>query len=102
MASFSAKTGLTAHAGGGQGSALALTAETNFVTVVASGGDSVKLPTAALGLRIVIFNLGANAMDVFPASGGQIDAAGANTAVSLAAGAKLSYFGQSTTQWRTL
>lgn len=98
---YKGTTTITAHAGGGQGSATALTAEVNYVTVVASSGDSVVLPTAALGLLITIFNLGANPMDVFPASGGQINAAGANTAVSLAAAASLTYYGQSTTQWRT-
>ena len=35
---------LTAHSGGGQGSALALTASLNRVTTVAAAGDSVALP----------------------------------------------------------
>lgn len=96
---YAGGTGITAHAGGGQGSAVALTAEVNFVTTVASSGDSVKLPTAALGLRITVFNQGANATDIFPVSGGQIDALGTNAAYSLSAGSSKSFYGKSSTAW---
>jgi hypothetical protein len=96
---YSGATGITAFAGGGQGSATALTKEVNFVTTVATTGDSVKLPTGALGKKIVVFNQGANAADVFPASGGQIDALGTNTAYSIAAGGSREFYAQTTTQW---
>lgn len=99
---YKGATSLTAHAGGGQASALALTAEQNYVTVCATNLDSVKLPTAALGLQIIVFNLGAASCDVFPASGGAIDALGSNNAFNIAAGASKRFCGQSSTQWRSI
>ncbi len=90
---------LTAFAGGGQASALALTARVSFVTTVASAADSVKLPTAALGKPMTVYNAGANAMDIYPISGGAIDALGTNAPYSLAAGASRDFWGQSATQW---
>ena len=98
---YKGATGITAFAGGGQGSATAISSEVNHVTTVASANDSVKLPTAALGLRIVVFNLGANACNVFPVTGGAIDALGTNAAYSLAAGASREFWGQSSTAWRS-
>ena len=90
---------ITAHAGGGQASATAVTAEVNVVATVASAGDSVKLPVASLGARLLVFNSGANASDVFPASSGAIDALGTNNAYSLAAGASREFYGVSATAW---
>ncbi len=98
---YKAASSLTAHAGGGQSSALALTSELNFVTTVASSGDSVKLPVSALGKRVIVVNDGANAMDIFPASGGTIDALSANAAYSLAAGSVREFLGKSATLWRS-
>src|SRR5262249_51571665 len=54
-----AANALTAHAGGGQGSALALTASINRVTTVATAADSVKLPAALAGQSIVVINAAA-------------------------------------------
>lgn len=92
---------ITAFATGGQASATALTGEVNFVTTVATGGDSVKLPVAFLGERIVIYNDGANAMDIFPVSGSSIDALAANAAYSLASGASREFWGSSATTWKS-
>lgn len=78
-------TGLTAHAGGGQGSALQLAAEFNRVTTVATAGDSVKLPAGVAGMQILVQNDGANSMNVFPASGESIDALSVNTAIAVKA-----------------
>lgn len=90
---------ITAHAGGGQGSATALTTEVNVVATVASANDSVKLPTAAAGLQILVFNAGANAVDVYPATGGAIDALGTNNPYSVAATASRLFVGVSSTAW---
>ncbi len=92
-------TGITAFATGGQANAVALTNEINFVTVCATIGDSVKLPTAGLGVHVLVVNQGANACAVFPATGGNIDGIGLNLAYSLAAGASREFWGQSTTLW---
>lgn len=82
----SAANALTAHVGGGQGSALQLAKQINRVTTVASAGDSVKLPAAVAGYQVTVINAAAaNAMDVFPQTGEIINALSANTALSVAA-----------------
>lgn len=94
-------TGITAFAGGGQGSAVALTRECCFVSTVASANDSVKLPTPAAGMRVVVHNDGANSLNVFPASGHTINALSANTAIAIASTASLEFWGRSATAWRS-
>ncbi len=98
---YSVTTGITAHAGGGQASATALTTEKNFVSTVASANDSVKLPATVAGLEIQVFNLGANACDVYPPSSSAIDALGTNNPYSLAAGSSKRFGAQTSTQWRS-
>lgn len=98
---YKSATSITAFAGGGQGSATALTAETNFVTTVGTAADSVKLITSALGSHQVVFNAGANSVRIFPQSGGAIDALGTNAGYDLAAGSSREFWGQSSTQWRS-
>ncbi len=84
---------LTAHSGGGQGSALALTRQISRVTTVAAGGDSVLLPAAVAGRVVTVINAAAaNAMDVFPASGEVINALPANTALSVVANTTAIFF----------
>jgi hypothetical protein len=82
---------ITAFATGGQGSATQLNQSNNVITTVATTGDSVKLPPVFL-INSVIFvkNDGANAADVFPATGDDLGE-GLNTAVSLASGASISF-----------
>jgi len=82
---------LTAFATGGQGSAVLLDREMNKLTTVATAGDSVKLPPAQAGMVVHIKNRGANAADIFPASGDFLDAALVNIAASLGVGAAITY-----------
>lgn len=95
-------TGITAHAGGGQGSAVALTTRYNVVETVATPGDSVKLPTANGATIVVVKNIGANACDVFPQGGESINKLAADTALSLAADTAKYFFATSSTLWETL
>lgn len=94
---------ITAFATGGQGSATELAWNSAArITTVATTGDSVKLAAAPVANeRIMIRNDGANACDVFPPTGGQINAAGTNTAVSLTAGSTLTIVAFSATQFYT-
>ena len=69
----SARTNITAYAGGGQTNAVLLERDLNMVTVCATGGDSVKLPNAAWGRSIIIGNRGAASLNIFPASGSYIN-----------------------------
>jgi hypothetical protein len=79
---------ITAFATGGQASATQLSAAINRVTVCATGGDSVKLPISSgnTGLTVMVINAGAQSLNVFPSTGDQIDALGANAAKAVAAG----------------
>jgi hypothetical protein len=88
-AGFSTETalnGITAHAGGGQGSATLLTAEINRVTTVATIADSVLMPVSAPGMSVTVTNAATNSMNVFPQSGDAINALGANAAFAVAGG----------------
>jgi hypothetical protein len=97
-------SGLTAHAGGGQGSATALPAMLNRVTTVASAGDSVVLPSAVAGIQgLVVVNATAtNSMNVFPASGDAINALGANAAFAVAAGKAATFYCTNAGQWHSV
>lgn len=82
--------------GATQGTALLLTTEfTIFTTVAASTGARLPAPTDPLapagGDSFFIANNGANALSVYPPTGGAIGTAAANTAVSVAAN-KTAYF----------
>lgn len=90
-------TGLTA-AGTTQGTALAITNQTNeFTTVAASSGGI--LPSPEQGEFIFVANAGANALNVYPASGHSINALAANAAFSLAAGKNAVFWAASATKW---
>lgn len=94
---------ITAHAGGGQGSALQLTTVLNRITVVGTAADSVKLPVAAPGLQITVTNGAAsNSANVFPSTGDQINALGANAAFALAAGKTATFYSTVAGQWHAL
>lgn len=82
MFTESSKDNITAFAGGGQTSAVALTTQTVRVTVVASSGDSVKLPASAPGLELIIINHGANTLQVYGAGTDTIDDVATATGVS--------------------
>lgn len=80
--------GLTAHAGGGQASALLLTAQYNRVDTVTTAADSVKLPPPSyIGQEIeVVNNAAANSMQVFGSGTDTINGVATGTGVAQAAG----------------
>ena len=88
----SSADGLTAHAGGGQGSATAITTMMARFTTVATTADSAILPVGAAGMAITVINAGANSMNVFPDTGSTINGGSANAAVALAAGKTAVFF----------
>lgn len=77
---------ITAHAGGGQANATALTTTINRVATVATAADSVKLPTSAAGMVVTVINSGANACQVFGNNTATINGVASGTGVSLASG----------------
>ena len=95
---------ITAHAGGGQTSAILLTKYFSVITT-ASAADSVKLPLAASFTNKVFatVNTVANnaALAVFPSTGDIIDNNSANASESVAAGT-IAYFWSNGTQWYSI
>ena len=79
-------TGLVANPGGGQANATLLPNDMNIIVTCATAADSARLPPAVPGETVFVANQGAASCNVFPSTGEQIDAAGANTAKALAAG----------------
>lgn len=82
---------LTAHSGGTQAAALALTSKFNVVATVAAVADSVKLPPALVGLAITVVNNGANPMQVFGAGTDTINSVATATGIAQAAGTVVAY-----------
>lgn len=73
---------VVAFAGGGQGSATVLTAQTVRVITVATAGDSVRLPASRPGLELMVINSGANSMQVYGSGSDVIDAVATAIGVS--------------------
>jgi hypothetical protein len=89
-------------AGATQGTATGLVSNINNVTVVAAAADGVRLPTAVAGMRILVRNTDAlDTLKIYPATGGQINALGANAAYSLLAGLTIELMATTATQWYT-
>jgi hypothetical protein len=61
----SAQDNIIATAGGGQGPAYQIVAQTSRITTVATPGDSIMLPPSTPGLELLIINHGANATQVY-------------------------------------
>ncbi len=86
-----ADVAITAFATGGQASAVALKQSYNVLAVVATTGDSIKLPaTFNVNSIVDVKNDGANSADIFPATGDDLGA-GLNTAVAVAAGESVTF-----------
>lgn len=86
-------TGLTATAGGTKALALALPASFNVLSVVATNGDSVLMPTdRQVGDEVIIVNDGAANAQVFGAGTDTIDGVATATGVVLTAAKRCSYY----------
>ena len=90
-------SGLSA-AGSTQGTATAITKQTNEFTTVGSGQGAI-LPSPEQGEFIFVANAGANALSVYPASGHSINALAANASFSLAAGKNAMFWAATATKW---
>lgn len=98
----SVSTGIAAN-GTSLSTATALIRQVNVVSSSATGvNDGVRLPSATVGMQIVIINTAANPVKVYPANGGTIDSLSLNTAFSLGVGARLLIIATATTQWYTM
>lgn len=82
---------ITAHSGGTQAGAVALTAMINRVSTVAAQGDSVALPASAVGLEITVLNRGANPLQVFGAGTDTINGIATATGISQGVNTTVTY-----------
>lgn len=80
----------------GQG---ALTSNYNVITTAAANPSGVTLPTATQGRRIIVVNRGANPVNVYPATGAQIDGLAANASIQIPVNGYMEFNASSTTQW---
>lgn len=92
------ETGITASTTQTQGQR-PLTKRINIISTCANANDTVTLPSAVAGMEVYIRNNGAQTLKIFPASGDNINGTGANTAVTLAAAASVTYRTADTTNW---
>ena len=81
-----------------QTDAFQLFASTTVFGTVASG-TGARLPFSENPMTMVVANLGANALLVYPATGGTINGGAANAAISVPAGKVAQFWGISSTGW---
>jgi hypothetical protein len=80
----------------------------NRVVTVGTAADSVGLPATTglptgAALSIFVANAAAsNSMNVFPASGDQINALGANAAFAIVAGKSATFYATAAGQWHAV
>ncbi len=99
----SAKDAITAHAGGGQANAVALTNVINRITVVTTAGDSVRMPKSAAGMMLFISNADStDSCDVFPAVGDNFNGGTTDAAFALANGKRVLAFCAVAGTWSTI
>lgn len=87
-------------AGSTQGTATPVSA-VNVIVTTAAASTGVILPPAEPGAEVVVKNLGANAVNVYPAVGGAINALAANAAFSVAAAGQVRLVGRNSLNWVT-
>lgn len=97
MAIKSIATSISA-AGSSQGTATALTASFNEVTTV-SASQGVVLPSPEAGELVLVANQGANALNVYPASGHSINTLSANAALSVGSDTRKLFFAVTSSKW---
>ena len=100
LVAFDVNAGITASVTQTQGNG-ALTAQTNEISVCANPSDTVTLPTAVAGLRIVVMNNGANTLQIFPASGDNLGV-GVDTSTTLQSGEVVFFEAYDTTNWKII
>jgi phage-related tail fiber protein len=104
----SASSGLStqvgiAAAGLSQAAATGLTVALNVIsTSTAGSATGVRLMTASTGLLVYVINESANAITVYPATGGTIDSLAVNAGFSLGSGGRLTFVATSATKWYSM
>ena len=103
LQTLSSQDTLTAKPGGGQGGGPTINKMVNRVTIVATAADSITLPVSVSGMQIVTINAAAaNSMNVFPATGDQINVLGTNAAFALVANKTATFYCVTAGQWHAV
>lgn len=79
-----------------------LSEHVNIITTAANNPSGVTLPTPGSSTAskvVTVINKGANPVNVYPASGGTIDALAANASILLPVSGVMTFWSASTTQW---
>lgn len=85
-----------------QGTALVLSQVINIVTTTAASTGVLLMPSE-VGAEVSVYNLGANALLVYPGVGGAINALSANAGFSVGAGKAATFKGRANgTGWVTI
>ena len=96
------KLGVTAavsSAGSDQSGATALTETFNNITTVGGSAQGVKLPTAAVGLTIIVANTTTTNCKLYPNTSDTIEGGSANAAVTLPAKTTFTLTCKDATDW---
>jgi hypothetical protein len=97
------QTPVVAAGSNSQANATAITKSAAVITTVSATTRGIRLPAAATGLRIEIFNAAATAVKPYPATNDKIGAASTNAAgTAIAAGKGNIYLAQSDSLWRVI
>lgn len=102
---YTCATGITAHAGGLQPSAVPITTAIFNVTTVGSAGDSVCLPSAVGGQAITVINSSGTSMNVFSSNASTADTingTAGTTAYAIAGGKAVEFISPAAGVWRAL
>lgn len=99
---ISREDSITATAGGNKATARVLTRTINHVTVCATLHDSVLLPKAIAGSRVVVRNDGAAGLDMFGKGTDTINGVATGTATTLAAAKAIELVCVTAGAWFTL
>ena len=78
-----------------------LTRRFNRISVCANASDVVTLPGALAGLTCAVRNDGAQTLQIFPASGDDINGGATDAAITLAAGSTIILGAMDATSWYT-
>jgi hypothetical protein len=97
----SAERGITASTTQVQGQQ-PLTEGINYVETVGNANDAVTLPLAAAGKTVAVINDGVNTLQVFPASGDQIDGLAADASTSLLSGERAIFLAVDGVTWLSM
>lgn len=101
----SVTTGITASTTQSLAGSVPLTSQINVITVCATLGNAVSLPSAALGIvgdSVVVINKGAAAAGVYPQTADAIDALSAGTSIGVGIGKRAIFYCTGLNAWASI